>query len=648
MKTSRRVLLHASAGATLLSLPLAAMAIPFQLGPIAATIDSTISAGVSLRTEGPDAALLGITNGGTARTVNEDDGNLGFKSGDITSANVKASHDLEFKYQNYGVFSRVSYFYDNTSSEADELEDRRNAAGNIVVNRTRGSYELGARGRDRLGAEFRLLDLFAYGNFDVAGHGLSLRAGKQVINWGESTFIGNSINSVNPVDVSRLRQPGAELKEALLPTPIVSAQLQITGDLSLEAIYLAAYDKTQIDPRGAFFSTNDFVSDDGNRAVVSFGRREDDNFVNRVPAGPNNPNSASVWLPREASRDPENTTNQYGFGLRYFAEPLNNTEFGLFMLRYHSRTPLVSAIRGGSTNVTSTTPTCSTSATMGCRGTFFAEFPENIELYGLSFNTTAPYGVAVQGEYSFRPNQPIQISGTEVLLSALGAPSNLSGTPMSTERSTPYALGDYIKGFREVTMHQAQVTLTKAFGPTFGAQQFVLLGEAGVTHLELPDNLRFSGPGAGLPACGFGTPVTVANGSCQSEGFATDNSWGYRIVSRFDFENVIGAVQMSPRLVLSQDVNGVSPTFNEGTKAVTFGVGFNYLQRWQADLGYTTFFGGRTYAGRDAVAPGSDVNPDPNVTTLSTGDPSQSQDYATGANPNKDRDFLALSVSYAF
>ncbi len=468
-----------------------------------------------------------------------------------------------------------------------------------------------------------------------------------MINWGESTFIGNSINSINPVDVSRLRQPGAELKEALLPTPIISAQLQITSDLSLEGIYLAAYDKTQIDPRGAFFSTNDFVSDDGNQAIVSFGRREDQNFPTRVPAGAR-AGSASVWVPRQATRDPENTTNQYGFALRYFAEPLNNTEFGLFMLKYHSRTPLVSGIRGGATNVTSTTPTCATSATTGCRGTFFSEFPENIELYGLSFNTTAPFGVAVQGEYSFRPNQPIQLSGTEVLLAVLGAPNSISGTPQSSDRPTPYALGAYVQGYRNVTMHQSQVTLTKAFGPTLGAEQFVLLGEVGLTHLELPDNMRFGGPGAGLPACGFGTPVTVANGSCQAEGFATDNSWGYRIVSRMDFENVIGAVQMSPRLVLSQDVNGGSPTFNEGTKAITAGIGFNYLQRWQADIGYTTFFGGRTYAGTDSVPPGTDVNPDPNVTTLSTGDTSQSQSFATSANPNKDRDFVAVSVSYAF
>ena len=653
MKKSRRVLLHASAGATLLSLPLAAMAIPFQLGPIAATIDSTVSAGVSMRTQDPDSSNIGITNGGTARSVNEDDGNFGFEKGDITSANVKASHDLEFKYDQFGVFSRVSYFYDQTSSNADKLENRKNAAGNIATPRSQGSYELGPRGRDRLGAEFRLLDLFAYGNFDVAGRGLSVRAGKQVINWGESTFIGNSINSINPVDVSRLRAPGAELKEALLPTPIISAQLQLTGDLSIEGIWLAAYDKTQIDPRGGFFSTNDFVSDDGDRAVVSFGRREDENERTRAPTGMDGPaGSASVWVPREASRDPENTTNQYGFALRYFAEPLNNTEFGLFMLKYHSRTPLVSAVRGGSGTVmgqpggnsTNTLngglPTCSASPTTpNCRATFFSEFPENIELYGLSFNTTAPYGVAVQGEYSFRPNQPLQKSGAEVLLTALGVRSSIN------DSATPLAAGTYVRGFDQVPMHQIQMTLTKAYGPTFGAQQFVMLGEVGLTHLDFDASQRYAAPGTSLPSCT--TPQAflngVSNGSCQERvggGYASKDSWGYRLVNRLDYENVIGAVQMSPRLVLSHDVNGNGPNFTEKTGAISLGLGFNYLQRWQADIGYTAFIGGRTYAGTDPVAPGAAAGV--------PGDATQSQSFATSANPNKDRDFVAVSVSYAF
>jgi len=35
-----------------------------------------------------------------------------------------------------------------------------------------------------------------------------------VVSWGESTFIQGGMNVINPVDVSKLRVAGAELKEA--------------------------------------------------------------------------------------------------------------------------------------------------------------------------------------------------------------------------------------------------------------------------------------------------------------------------------------------------------------------------------------------------------------------------------------------------
>ena len=77
----------------------------------------------------------------------------------------------------------------------------------------------------------------------------------------------------------------------------------------------------------------------------------------------------------------------------------------------------------------------------------------------------------------------------------------------------------------------------------------------------------------------------------------------------------------------------------------------NYLQRWQADLGYTSFFGGRNYSGTDPVAPGALANPGaPGAAGMAPapGAAGQSQSYNTSANPNGDRDFLSLSVSYAF
>lgn len=657
--------LRLGVGCTLLALPLGAMAFPFEFGGFKGSLDSTVSAGATIRTQSPDQRLIGIANGGTSRSVNDDDGNLGFDKGDLVSGVLKATHDLELKRDNYGLFSRVSYFYDAVAADAADREDRFNAAGLAQTARKEFEYELGRRGRQRLVSEIDVLDLFAYGSFDLAGRKLSARFGKQVVSWGESTFIGNSINSINPVDVAKLRTPGAEVKEALIPTAMLWSSLQLSDSLSLEGVWLTAYENTLIDPRGSFFSTNDFVSDDGDKAIVSFGRREDDNLPVRVPAGAN-AGSASVWVPRQQGPDVEDATKQFGLALRYFSEALANTEFGFYYLKYHSRTPLASGVRGGSTNVTSTSPTCGADSTpTNCRATYFAEFPDGINLYGISFNTTAPLGIAVQGEYSYRPNQPIQISGTEVILAILGVPNTVTGQgirpvdtdndpntpPVATADAALVPRGTVIRGYDRIGMHQVQTTLTKAFGPTVGADQFVLLGEIGLTHLDLEDGQVYGGPGAGLPAPGSGGPIVAggmvvqadgaaSNGSIQREGFADKTSWGYRLVSRMDFENAVGAASLSPRLVLAHDVDGVGPSFNQGAKAITFGLGVNYLQRWQADVGYTTFFGGRTYSGTDRLPPGAAAGV--------AGDSTQSASFATSANPNKDRDFVAASVSYAF
>jgi hypothetical protein len=114
-------------------------------------------------------------------------------------------------------------------------------------------------------------------------------------------------------------------------------------------------------------------------------------------------------------------------------------------------------------------------------------------------------------------------------------------------------------------------------------------------------------------------------------GYATQSSWGYRLAGNLSYPNAIGPATLVPRFVFAHDVRGVGPTFNQGTKAATLGLGLNYRQLWQADLIYTTFWGGRTYSGVDPAATGS-----------------QPRSYATSANPLKDRDFVSLSVSYSF
>lgn len=607
MNHTHRRALRITAG-LLLGIPLHAHALPFELGPIEGNLDTTVSAGVSVRMQDRSSELIGIANRnnnsdgvGSARSVNDDDGNLAYDKGDVFAAPLKATHDLSLRYGNAGLFSRASYFYDFENKDADNL---------------------GEQGQKRLGGEFKMLDLFAYGSFNVLGQRVSTRLGSQVVSWGESTFIPNSINSINPVDVSRLRGPGSELKEALLPVPMLWVSLPIADSLSMEAVWLFDWKKTEIDPNGAFFSTTDVLSDDGQKVFAGFGRRFDDNSP-PTDLG-TNPGEAQLWGERIANREPKQDHQQYGVSFRYFSEAANSTEFGLYYLRYHSRTPIASGVRAGAPGPANPLGLFSYSNPAGGSAFYFADYPEGINLYGLSFNTSLPFGIALQGEYSYRPNQPIQIEDVEVLLAALGLP-NKSGVPATT------AAGEIIDGFKRVKMHQSQFTATKAFGPNLGADQFVMLLDTGATWLDLPRDILFNGPGTYLPAV-QASANAVASGSVQPGGYANRFSWGYRLVSALTYENAIGSASLSPRIVWSHDVNGVGPTFNQDAQAITGGLGFNYLQRWQADLSYTAFTGGRTYSGTD-----------PNAVPAG-----QSPDFASSANPLKDRDFLSFNVSYAF
>ena len=568
-------------------------------GDLAGHFDTTITLGAMWRAQGRDPARIAITNGGTARSPNEDDGNLNYDRHDLVSGLVKVGHDLDLKYRNYGFFGRVLYFYDAAIDRKDGLPPEA---------------------KKRLRADFEVYDAFVRGQFDLGGRRLNARAGNQVVSWGESTFIGNGINVINPVDVAKLRAPGSELKEAFLPAAMVWASQEINERFSLEGFYQAKYRKTRLEPRGTFFSTNDFISPGGEAAYIGFGRRFDQNRPLVPPTGATAA-IAQVWAPRLPDRDPSDS-GQYGIAARIFLKELSDTEIGLYALNYHSRTPLVSSIRGTTTQALNV-------AAAGGSARYFAEFPEDIHLYGIGFSTAGPAGIALQGEFSYRSNQPLQLSSIELLLATLGAANNITG---GAAAAAAVPIGTEIAGWRRVKMQQAQVTATKSFGPQLRASQFVVVTEAGYTRLDLPDGLLFNGPGVFLPAAGSSTGTSFGSSQPGMLGYATRGSWGYRLVARLDYSNALFGATLSPRAAWAHDVRGVSPTFNQATKALSLGLGINFQQNLQADISYTAFFGGRDYAGVDPAA-------------VPAGQPAS---FSSTANPLKDRDFLAINVSYSF
>lgn len=619
--------------------PAFALQFDFDNG-VTTSFDTTISYGISVRTQARDPSLIGIANGGTSRSVNEDNGDLNFDKNKPFANVVKATSDLEVRYRNWGFFGRGTAYYDF------DLHD---------------SNKLGPTGRDRLGQDVVGLDGYVFASFEPNGHAVHVRAGRQVISWGESTFIQNGINVINPIDVSKLRIPGSELKEALVPTAGAWGSVELNKSATVEGFYLTNWDKTRIDPKGSYFSNNDVASDDATRVILSFGRRQDEHFPvgNPVPPGipglsaaaaalygPFNP-AAQLWAPRTPDHDASDH-GQYGVALRYFAHELNNTEFGFYFENYHSRIPFLSGIKGTPSSVLTgntalLTPICKTAAlrALCTTGTanYFTEYPENIKLYGVSFNTGGPFGVALQGEYSYRPNQPVQYSTPEIVLAALGLPNLLTGftqIPGAPTGATAAALvpdGTYLQGYQRMKMSQLQFTGTKSWPTILQSEQLVVIGEAGFNWFHnMPTDVKFAGPAVYLPATRFGATLT-SNGSVQPGGFMTDFSWGYRLAGRLEYSNLLFGGNVAPRLAFAHDVRGVGPNFNEGVKSASVGVSWDYQRKWLVDVQYTNFFGGRSFCGTDPVAPT---------------DPRQSASWCSSANPLKDRDFYSFTVSYSF
>jgi len=574
-----------------------AQAVDLSTDNVEILLDTTVSYGVGVRVEERDEALIAKSQfdpqifqrpleeqiAATGRfSANSDDGNLNFDQWDPIFNQTRITSELSINFDNFGAFVRGNYFYDFELNDMDVLPEP-------------------AKGR--VGERARLLDAYLYGNIPIGDRLLSLRLGQQVVSWGESTFIPGGINVINPVDITSLRTAGAELRDAFLPLQMLWGSLDITPNFSVEAIVMGEWDAVEAEPSGTFFATNDFATAGGRYAMLNFGL---------VPQPINNPDlfntvcrdgnlgasdrnlptqligaGCAASFPRGPNNDADDE-GQYGIALRYFAPWLNDTEFGFYHLRYHSRLPLLSGRA-----VSNAAPSS---------GSVIVEYPEDIDLWAVSFNTTIS-GWSLGGEVSYRENLPLQIDDVELLFAGLSPLNAAIPEPFNRFESQlgEFEPGEFIQGYERREVSQAQFTLTRLFGPGnfLNANQVAVVGELGVNHVwDLPSEseLRFDGPGTdtgGGPS--LRTGGTSRNPITTTDGFPTDTSWGYRIVVAPTYNNLFGTSwNLTPRLAFNHDVDGVTPgpggAFIEDRKQLTLGLGFSYQARWQASLSYTNFF----------------------------------------------------------
>ena len=564
--------------------------------------------------------------------------------------------------------------------------------------------------KEQIETDFKLLDANIQTAFPFFGdREITVKVGNQPINWGESTIlIVNSLNTFSPPNVNALFRPAfLDLAEVLEPIGAVSASTTLTESTNLEVFYQYDWEPLEIPAPGAYLSFIDVGSDNARDYVnLGFGKvAEDpdrlglaDQLILSAVAG-DVVTEAFELLPENRARD----GGQYGAALRYYADWLNGgTELAFYAANYHSRLPIASFYAGDygcfsdpneannttggmfneptgigvtdlaligqacpdadlALSVESSLPVAAAppvrNQVVGPDGTAFnvstikaqLEYPEDIKLYGVSFNTS--FGeISVQGEVAYRPKSPLQVDDTDLAFAALqntfprgngagdvtdfyivefpgvGEVAGLPGARYAIpdfisayrgEDPLGRAPGAYIRGWEYFKTLQYNLGATYIMGPEnwIWANQIIWFAELGATQvLDMPDldELQIEGPGTFTHASA-GTDGKGADGSRQSnsgvigpsglrfnptqqrEGFATDVSWGYRIIAIVRYDNVFPGISFEPTIIWAHDVDGIAPgpgeNFVEGRKNLITNIEMRFGQGWSAVMGYVGFYG---------------------------------------------------------
>ncbi|WP_428311953.1 DUF1302 domain-containing protein [Hydrocarboniphaga sp.] len=555
---------------------------------------------------------------------NNDDGNMNYDKGDLTQAVGKLAMDITAHYRGFDLFVRGYGFYDaenhNRQDFNNNIQTANTTSGANQIRRGIGEANKRPRNgttENQIGVGARLLDAYISTSFPLGeDRDLTVKLGSQNINWGESTLlVVGSLNSFSTPNVNSLYRPAfLDIAEVLEPTPALMVSTSLFENVTVEAFYQYAWKPAEIPPAGSYLSTVDVGSDNQRDYIfLDFGKTAED--PDRLALPDQIMLSAITETSGTIELLPENrakNSGQFGISLKYYAEWLNSgTELALYAGRYHSRLPYLSFYEGDygclsgpdALQPAAVGPTKTLQDTLGvmgaCQGldtTLFVtnalpgavapavrdqnvaatgdafvldtvkarlEYPENIDLYGFSFNTA--FGdISLQGEVAYRPNQPLQVDDTDLAFAALqnifprgngtgaqgdsydfGLAGDLPGVPallagagtiaqlpgarygvpdfVSAYRGQDplgYAPGQYIRGWEKFKTANYNLGVTNVIGPEnwLFANQIILIGEFGASQIfDLPSTskLQIEGPGT-FTSAGAGADGTGADGSAQS------------------------------------------------------------------------------------------------------------------------------------
>jgi hypothetical protein len=282
-----------------LSIGTIASAQELNLPGFSGTVNTTVTSGVSMRVE---------RNCLSVRGTQYQDGDTNDKYATLIASEQSASDALVFLAESEGCATRYTDGYGNTGSinsgprnliSANGDNGRTNFDGGDIFDITQrvyseiigntddgtsvnlsfvGTYNpvvdvngnpefapFTSKQQDDIESNLTLLNAYVSKDLNM-DH--TLTVGRFVPSWGESTFIPIGMNGLttNAVDLSKLRNPGASIKEALIPTEQITLEGFLSDGWSYEAYLQMNEGHVEFEEAGQFFG-NEVIS--GDRLIIS-------------------------------------------------------------------------------------------------------------------------------------------------------------------------------------------------------------------------------------------------------------------------------------------------------------------------------------------------------------------------------------------
>lgn len=326
--------------------------------------------------------------------------------------------------------------------------------GGVVRNKRSDSEVL-----REVGTDLQLLDVVLYGRIPLGAEtDVAVKLGRQTVGWGESTtLVLNSINQINPVNANNNFRIGKTVEEVFTPINMLFLSFQPFADATVEFVYPLEWRNVESAAPGSYFSDLDLGTNNAIDTVnISAGGVAEDPDRRASPLDSPLSGLTNTTSTVRRLRDSEPSAGgEVGLAFKYYAEGLGNgVEFGAYFMKYHSRLPYASFYatnascarsEGNDLGIDATDllsflaacpdiPFVHSLTHPGEDATFATDsaapfdsarlqfvYPENIQLFGVSFNA-AVGDYSIQGEVAYRPNQPLQVDVQDVAYAAF-APS---------------------------------------------------------------------------------------------------------------------------------------------------------------------------------------------------------------------------------